>query len=710
MNKGSRTIRVSDSFLQTEQVRQLSNSIITGAPAFLMAGVVTGWVLWNVLPQLHILLWGGLLLVSQLARVTLLFTLRQKPDLLPALHWRMLLRAGAMFGGLAWGMLPLFLLPPDLTTQIFLVLIMVGLIGGVQVGLVYDHVSVLLFSVAVLFPLGTRFLFEGGQTPTGLGIASFLYIGYLAASTRRSEQTFRDMLALHEKTDRLNDALNQAQEVAQLGSFDLQPVSGLLQWSDEHFRLWGLTPRSVMPDYALFLSGIHPDDVVQLEDTLQHALQGGRLYACVHRVVWPDGSVHHVRNTGEVMFNQAGQAVRVIGTVQDISEQIKSEQILIAARNEADRANAAKSEFLSSMSHELRTPMNAILGFSQLLQLDSTLSEQTQDYVKEILKAGDHLLLLINDVLDLTRVDSGKIDINFEAVEVCPLVEECLHMIQSLADKCTVRIEFNCATEFAVLADCTRLKQALLNLLSNAIKYNHAGGTVVLEMLPVGIDKLRILVTDTGSGIRADRLTELFQPFCRLGAENGVVEGTGIGLTITRKLIELMGGSVDVKSEFGLGSTFWIELPLIDPPAGVRSLGKNKAADKSSLANEYGTHKTVLYIEDNPANIKLIEQIFRQRNYINLITAPTPEFGIELAYSYCPDLILLDINLPGMNGFKVLEALKNAEKTKSIPVIAVTASALPRDIELGMTRGFSEYLTKPFEISRLNSLLDLHLN
>jgi signal transduction histidine kinase/CheY-like chemotaxis protein len=416
--------------------------------------------------------------------------------------------------------------------------------------------------------------------------------------------------------------------------------------------------------------------------------------------------VRWLQERGDVVRNQQGMPLHMLGVVQDIHERKLAEEALVEARDEADRANKTKSEFLSSMSHELRTPMNAILGFGQLMNYDDSLSAENKDNVLEILKAGEHLLSLINDVLDLAKVESGHIDLSLEPVEVCPLVKECLSLISTLADKRNIHISHVGLQGAAVRADRTRLRQALLNLLSNAIKYNREGGTVKLELKAAGADRLRILVTDSGQGISAKNLTELFKPFNRLEAENTSVEGTGIGLTITRRIVEMMGGSVEVKSEVGAGSTFWIELPLESLRAGAQSQAGIASDSTLSTAVADVAKHTVLYIEDNPSNIKLVAQLLGHRQHIHLLTAHTPELGIELAMSRLPKLILLDINMPGMDGYQVLQIFKTEPGLKHIPVIAVTANAMARDIEHGIAAGFTDYLTKPISVIRFFETID----
>jgi signal transduction histidine kinase len=422
--------------------------------------------------------------------------------------------------------------------------------------------------------------------------------------------------------------------------------------------------------------------------------------------------------TGEAIHvtgrNEISSVVKVLDTLTERLLQRNRE--LVLAKAEADAANQAKSQFLSSMSHELRTPMNAILGFGQLLEYDDTLSDDHKDKVREILTGGHHLLDLINEVLDLARIESGHIALSIEAVEVDPVIQECLTLVGTLAEKRHVRLA-PCELKGAVVrADRIRLKQVLINLLSNAIKYNHVGGSVRLDVRAAGADRLHIRVTDTGPGIPADRMGELFQPFSRLSAENSNIEGSGIGLTITRRIVELMGGTVDVESEVGVGSTFWIELPCESLPSQSHTgeageTGPAHAVNSAAWVQQLkAAQQTVLYIDDNPINLRLVAQILGRRPHIHLLTAPTPELGIELALTRHPELILLDINMPGLDGYRVLQLLKADKHLKATPVVALTANALPRDVERGKAAGFTAYLTKPLDIPRFLKTVDICLS
>ncbi|MFA9275200.1 MAG: PAS domain-containing protein [Candidatus Aquirickettsiella gammari] len=495
------------------------------------------------------------------------------------------------------------------------------------------------------------------------------------------------------------------------GIWDWNMSTGEMPLSGHYEAMLGYSKGELTPTIEAWITSVHPDDIARVQRNLQAYLEGKlSTYVVELRLSCKDGGYKWVLCRGTVVARDGeGKPKRMIGIHSDIDKQKEVQAELELARESAERANQAKSDFLSSMSHELRTPMNAIIGFAQMLEYDSSLNPDQLENVDEILKGGRHLLALINEVLDLSKIEAGRVDLSLESVVLTDLAEDCRSMIMPLANERRLMFDMDISQGAAVRADRFRLKQALLNLLSNAVKYNSEAGSIRLSAHPVEGARLRITVADTGAGIPAERIAELFLPFNRLDAQYGEVEGTGIGLTITRQLVELMGGTVGVDSQVGVGTTFWIELPseiLVtkDARADTENISETPLTD--SADHEH----LILCIDDNPVNIKLITQMLGTRRHIHLITAHTPQLGIELALACRPELILLDINMPGMSGYQVLEIFKAHEYLKAIPVVAVTANALTRDIERGRAAGFTEYLTKPLNLGEFLKTIDACLS
>jgi PAS domain S-box-containing protein len=395
----------------------------------------------------------------------------------------------------------------------------------------------------------------------------------------------------------------------------------------------------------------------------------------------------------------------LIGTNNSVGKQVQA--ALSHAIEVAEKASHAKSDFLSSMSHELRTPLNAILGFAQLVESGTpTPTPSQRRNLDQILKAGWYLLSLINEILDLALIESGRLTLSQEPVSLTEVLLECQAMIEPQASHRGISMGF-APFEGAhfVKADRTRVKQVLINLLFNAVKYNKPSGTVTVDYALGPHDTIRINVRDTGLGLTDEQQAQLFQPFNRLGRESSKEEGTGIGLVVTKRLMELMGGTIGVESTVDAGSVFWIELPLIAAPA-VETVDPEQDARVLAQVAAGATVYTLLYVEDNPANLNLVEQLIERRTDLRLISATDGRRGIDLARTFQPAIILMDINLPGMSGIEAMKILRADPHTAHIPVLALSANAVPRDVARGLEAGFFNYITKPIRVSQFMDALD----
>lgn len=554
---------------------------------------------------------------------------------------------------------------------------------------------------------------QGRSKPERLEDGSVIWHGFISDISARK---------LEEQRMREHDAvMQQAQRLARLGSWRWHRAELCSEWSEETCRLFGVSPPDRMVPDADFMRFVHPDDADAVMQTHLDALAGLRPYEVQYRIRAADGQERTLQARAEFLREPSGEVHGMVGTLLDVSERVATERELqrhrdelerlveerthelIAAREKSDQASRAKGDFLSSMSHELRTPMNAILGFAQLLQLDRQLDERSAGFVREILRAGQHLLQLINEVLDLARIESGKLSLSPEPLPLAEPVAEAHALVAPLAQQRQVTVHVAALGDLVVRADRLRLKQVLLNLLSNAVKYNRPGGEVFVEAQAQDLFHVRLRVRDTGIGIAPQHLKELFQPFSRVSG--AAAEGTGIGLSISQRLVTMMGGRIGVESRPGVGSEFWIELPcdrLADPPPPLEATAESPAVQAPPLPQR---RARVLYVEDNPANLKLVEQIVARHAGIELLMAPTGSLGLDLARSHQPDLLLLDIHLPDMDGFQVLARLRADESTRHIPTVAVTAQAMPADVRRVREAGFDDYLSKPLELRRFDELL-----
>lgn len=729
-----------------------------------------------------------------------------------------------------------------------------------------------------------------GETFSEQGLIE-LFANILAGALTRWQREFEN--------DQSRERLRIAQKYSGIGTWEWNIATGELYWTEQIPVLFGYPEGALETSYENFMAAVHLDDQEQVETAIKKTIEEDHPYRIEHRVVWPDGQIRWLLETGDITRDEAGKAVRMLGVVQDITEIreadlkleaqasllnmlhdslnafvlegrfkatldtmldnlisltgsefgylaevlydhsekpylrvqavtdiswdamssemvsrvgtdrfefreldnmlgaciregtpvvvdqtsagdafsclppghpeirtflsvpifvgaelvgtfalanrmdgydeglieflrpfmatygviIKSQRMLdmeainqknlVRAKQRADQANRAKSEFLSSMSHELRTPLNAILGFGQLLEIDADLNEEQQDNVQEILNASRHLLTLINEVLDLAKIESGKLDLSLESIPVSELLEETLTLVRHMAQSRGISLRMDDTDGFRVTADWTRLKQAVMNLISNAIKYNRAQGEVSISARQRCENWVDIRVSDTGPGIESSRIPELFQPFNRLGAELSHIEGTGIGLALTQRLVELMGGTIGVESRVGEGSTFWLRLPSEDGGSAINTTGAPVIQPQSWPTQTGDTTaqeaSTVLYIEDNPANLKLVARILQRYPGAHLLTTASGAEGVALARAEQPDLVLLDINLPDTDGYQILRLLKTNRNTAGIPVIALTANAMHNEVRRGKQAGFDDYLTKPISVDDLLATLETYL-
>jgi PAS domain S-box-containing protein len=527
--------------------------------------------------------------------------------------------------------------------------------------------------------------------------------------------------------------LRRAQSMARLAHVITGPDGRFEDWSETLPGLAGVAPDRVpisTRDWTQRL--VHPEDRALLRaKSIEAAVKGTRVDV-EYRMPQPDGSVTHVRQVIEPITNADGsdRPIRWFSTLQDITERKRTEAQMRRVNEEleqrvrerttqleisnlelaratvaAERANRAKSEFLSNMSHELRTPLNAIIGFGQLLAASGgTLQspERQVAFVDQIVRAGQHLLTLINEVLDMASIEAGKLAVTLDRVPLAEVLAECESMMEPLAAQREISMTFT-GCELHAVADRMRLKQVLINLVSNAVKYNREHGTVAVECTRPRAKRIRISVRNTGPGLRPEQLDTLFEPFNRLGQETRGMEGTGIGLVVTKRLVELMGGAIGASSTPGVGTVFWVELEADRPPAA--SAPESARPAQAEAARVHGI-ATVLCVEDNPASLRLVQEVLAARSDVQLLTASNGRLGVELARAYLPAVILMDNNMPELSGREAQAMLHNDPRTAKIPIIALSANAMPDAVESGLAAGFFRYLTKPFAVADLLQAVD----
>ncbi|MEO8835258.1 MAG: ATP-binding protein, partial [Caldimonas sp.] len=511
-----------------------------------------------------------------------------------------------------------------------------------------------------------------------------------------------DVTEHHRAIDALREASQRSALItrhAGIGTWEADIDGASERWDAQMFHLRGLVPADRPPGHDERIALVHPDDRSVVIDWAAAPFDP-HPSAYEFRMRLPDGSYRWIASRSAVILDESGRPVRRVGVNWDVTEGKNAE----TARRQAEVAEReiqAKSQFLSRMSHELRTPLNAVLGFTQLLQIEARQEGHSGQLAKlqHIRSAGDHLLSLINDVLDLSGLEAGEIRLALQPVDLGELVRQSLPLLHSLAEQHQVSLETR-ASGGVVRADPTRLRQVLINLLSNAIKYNRRGGQVVVETRCAGTEAT-LAVRDTGRGLSEEQVASLFEPFNRFGVEHEGIEGTGIGLTIVKALVDGMGGRIDVISEPGRGTTFTVSLPAASAaePAATGPTAAAPPACAQAVADDRERAGTILYIEDNQVNVLLVEELVKSLGGLTIASEPTGAAGVERARTLRPDLVLVDLQLPDFDGYEVLRRLRAEPLTRTIPCIALSANAMREDIERGLASGFADYWTKPIDFT-----------
>ena len=717
-----------------ERIKMLFSGISTITSATFIGMSTLMYVNWFIVPHNIMYIWFTYMCVVLVYRITLsrLFHKNIDHDHANPKTWAKFYLLGTALSAVGWGIAgSLLLSEQSLIQQMFTTILLAGLTAGALSTLSAVYSVYVAFLLITMTPLLITLYSFGDDLHIATAVLVTLFVFFILGGARRMVQTINKSISLRfmhdaalkdiaekkQQADELNINLRQQirerenverhleNSMSQLKATLESATDGILvvnnhdqitNYNRSFLELFNISDELIeLKDYGQIqkhirnlLKDSNIDSLTPLNESQLLELKDGRLI--------------------ESYWNPQRVGNNVIGGVfsyRDATSRIQSAVSLQRAKNEAELANNQKSEFLSRISHELRTPLNAILGFSHLLQENNQrhLDHEEKNYVSHICTAGEHLLSLIDDLLDISRIESGKLNIKLTDIACKNIVDESLALVQQAAEQkqIVIRLEADTDSLPSVLADQTRCKQALVNLMSNAIKYNHKNGQVTLKLLTTG-GHVRFEVRDTGPGIEKEMYEEIFQPFTRL-KQTEKIQGTGIGLTITRRLIDIMNGTVGVESTPGEGSLFWFELPVAS--------GSHKAAPKISFDSSkekiirMEKMHTILYVEDEPLNQALVRSIINQIPNTELITALTGEEGVGIALEQQPDLILMDLNLPGISGYDALKIIKNEKSFADTPVFAVSANAMPDEIERGKAAGFFDYLIKPINIDNTRILL-----
>ena len=726
-----------DQAIYLERIKLLFSGIWTITSATLIGMLSLLYVDWFIVPHNILISWFIFMSVILAYRLTLSHLFHKYIDLdNNPRKWARLYFIGTALTAMGWGFSgSIMLSEQSLIQQMFTTILLSGLTAGALSTLSAVYSVYIAFLTLTMIPLLIKLFSFGDDVHLASATLVLLFVFFISSAAKRLVKTISKSISLRFMHDAaLKDIANKKQQADELNQNLIKQISqreiieSHLESSMSQLKatLESTTDGILVVDNENQITNFNqnflelfdiPYELIELSDFTQIQNHINNLLTeKTNENIRPsvsDVSLLQLKDNRliEVYSKPQKIADHVIGKVlsyRDATMRIHSETSLQKAKNEAETANNEKSVFLSRISHELRTPLNAILGFSHLLQEDKQqhLDTQETNYVSHICLAGEHLLTLIDDLLDISKIESGKLNINLKNITCQSIINESLALVQPTADshRITVSLESETDNLPTIRADHTRCKQALVNLLSNAIKYNKSNGSVKLYIKPSDTH-LRFEVTDTGIGIKENNFNDIFQPFTRL-KETEKTKGTGIGLTITKRLIDVMNGRIGVISEPQVGSTFWFELPIADgEPDDTTETFTETGRHEEHEMNTSNKTRTILYIEDEPLNQALMKSIVKQIPQTLLVTASTGEEGIQLALETQPDLILMDLNLPGISGYEAFKVIKNEKSFSKTPVFAVSANAMPDEITRGKDAGFFDYLIKPINIDSTRILL-----
>lgn len=715
-----------------ERTKLLFSNIPATIVATLIVAPAIIYINWNFISHTIMLFWAMYMALTMVYRFSI-FTLFKKKMSHENLHiWPKLFLFGTIITATGWGITGTHLILSDsLQQHMFTTMILAGLSAGGLATLTPLYSAVVCFTLFNMTPLMLTMISFGTGTHYTTSFLVFVFMAYMIISSARMAKTIHESISLRfQHDDALKDLAEEKQQTDELNINLKQQINERriieqhLEYSMSQLKatLESATDGILVIDNNEQVTSFNQNfiDLFKIPDTLMEMADFSQIQRHINAHLENKNQPSAINSKELVLLRlDDGRLIETVSKPQKIGEQIignvlsyrdatmriNSESSLQEAKTRAEIANKEKSDFLSRISHELRTPMNAILGFGHLLQENEKehLDNDEKDFVSHICVAGTHLLHLIDDLLDISRIESGKLNINLCSVSCKNIISESMTLVQPSAQENNISISFK--TELTdmpfIQADHTRCKQALVNLLSNAIKYNKKNGSVTLTV-SASESHVRFEIKDTGIGISEENFHEIFQPFIRL-KQTGTTKGTGIGLTITKRLIDVMNGTIGVDSKKGSGSTFWFELPkALEQDAAVPV---HHIEHKQHTFNTMRKPHTILYVEDEPLNRALIASIVKQIPNTKLITASTGEEGLEIAISVQPDLILMDINLPGISGYEVLKTIKGEASFANTPVFALSANAMPEEINRGKEAGFFDYLIKPINIDNTRLLL-----